>query len=125
MRIRLQLDKQLRDFALFDFAIDSKLRGCDRVRLHVQDGGHGNQVLAWASVVQGKTDRPVRFELSEQTREAVRVWIEAQHLTAGSFLFPSRSGPCAPRTCARFNYCSDIMIACGSTADLSRDAVLP
>ena len=91
VRIRLQLGKRLRDLALFDLAIDSKLRGCDLVRLRVQDVAHGNHVLARASVVQRKTGRPVRFEPSEQTREAVQTWIEAQHLTAGSFLFPSRS----------------------------------
>jgi integrase len=93
VRIRLQLGKRLRELALFDLAIDSKLRGRDLVRLRVQDVAHGNHVLARASVVQRKTGRPVRFELSEQTREAVQTWIDAQHLAAGSFLFPSRSRP--------------------------------
>ena len=93
IRIRLQLGKRLRDLALFDLAIDSKLRGCDLVRLRVQDVAHGKHVLARASVVQRKTGRPVRFELSEQTREAVQTWIAAQHLAAGSFLFPRRSRP--------------------------------
>jgi integrase len=91
IRIRLQLAKRLRDLALFDLAIDSKLRGCDLVSLRVQDIAHGNQILPRASVVQQKTGRPVRFELTEQTREAVRAWIDAKHLAAGSFLFPSRS----------------------------------
>jgi integrase len=93
IRIRLQLSKRLRDLALFDLAIDSKLRGCDLVGLRVQDIAHGNQVLARASVVQKKTGCPVRFEVSEQTREAVRAWIDSKHLAAGSFLFPSRSRP--------------------------------
>ncbi|MBK5967943.1 MULTISPECIES: tyrosine-type recombinase/integrase [Thiorhodovibrio] len=91
IRIRLQLAKRLRDLGLFDLAIDSKLRGCDLVSLRVQDIAHGNQILPRASVIQQKTCRPVRFELTEQTREAVRAWIDAKHLAAGSFLFPSRS----------------------------------
>ena len=66
IRIRLQLGKRLRDLA-----IDSKLRGCDLVPLRVRDVAHGDHVLARATVIQQKTGRPVRFELSEQTRQAV------------------------------------------------------
>lgn len=70
--IRLRLSKRLRDLALFNLAIDSKLRGCGPVRLRVQDVAHGNHVMARANVLQRKAGRPVRFELSEQTREAVQ-----------------------------------------------------
>ncbi len=91
IRIRLQLSKRLRDLALFDLTIDSKLRGCDLVRLRVHDVAHGGHVLARATVIQQKTGRGVRFELSEETREAVRAWIYSRHLAAGSFPFPSRS----------------------------------
>lgn len=71
IRIHLQLDKRIRDLALFNLAIDSKLRGCDLVGLHVCDIAHGNQIMSRAIVMQRKTQRPVQFELTEQTREAV------------------------------------------------------
>ena len=79
IRLRLQQSKRLRDLALFDLAIDSKLRGCHLVGLRVQDVAHGNPALARDSVVQRKTGCPVRFALSEQTRQAVQTWIDAQH----------------------------------------------
>ncbi|MEW8014944.1 MAG: tyrosine-type recombinase/integrase [Candidatus Sedimenticola endophacoides] len=91
IRIRLQLLGRTRDLALFDLAIDSKLRGCDLVRLHVSDVSHGSKVMSRATVVQRKTGQPVRFELTEQTREAVGSWIEAGSLRATDYLFPSRS----------------------------------
>lgn len=90
IRIRLQLAKCVRDLALFNLAIDSKLRGCDLVRLAVRDVAHGGKVVSRTSVVQQKTAQPVKFELTGQTREAVEAWIAAAHLTEGQFLFPSR-----------------------------------
>jgi integrase len=71
-------------------AIDSKLRGCDLVGLRVRDVAHGDHVLPRATVIQQKTGRPVRFQLTDQAREAVGAWITSQHLPSGSFLFPSR-----------------------------------
>ncbi|MBB5426092.1 integrase [Paraburkholderia atlantica] len=68
--------RAVRDLALFNLAIDSKLRGCDLVSLRVRDVTHGNQVLSRAQVIQRKTQRPVQFELTESTRKAVGAWLE-------------------------------------------------
>ena len=67
IRTRLQLDRRTRDLALFNLAIDSKLRGCDLVALRVRDVAHGSLVAPRASVIQRKTLRPVQFEITEQT----------------------------------------------------------
>jgi integrase len=90
IRIRLQLAHRTGDLALFNLAIDSKLRGCDLVRLHVADVAQGNTVLRRAIVMQQKTNRPVQFEITEQTRQAVAAWIEQAQLTSTQYLFPSR-----------------------------------
>ena len=74
IRIRLQLAKRARELALFNLAIDSKLRGCDLVRLRVCDVSQGNRVAQRAMVLQRKTQRPVQFELTEQTRDSVGAW---------------------------------------------------
>ena len=90
IRIRLQLAKRVRDLALFNLAIDSKLRGCDLVRLKVQDVAHGNKAVSRTTVMQQKTSQPVKFELTDQTREAVEAWIAKARLNPSQFLFPSR-----------------------------------
>jgi integrase len=90
IRIRLQLAKRERDLALFNLAIDSKLRGCDLVKLQVRDVAHGGKAISRATVMQQKTAQPVKFELTDQTREAVEAWITKAHLVSGQFLFPSR-----------------------------------
>src|ERR1700682_4864084 len=90
IRIRLQLDHRARELALFNLAIDSKLRGCDLVGLHVHDVAQGSHVAARTIVMQSKTQRPVQFEITEQTRDAVGAWIAAAHLKPDQFLFPSR-----------------------------------
>lgn len=90
IRIRLQLAKQVRELALFNLAIDSKLRGCDLVELQVRDVSQGSQVLQRANVMQRKTHRPVQFEITEQTREAVAAWISQAQLKSEQFLFSSR-----------------------------------
>ena len=90
IRIRLQLANCTRDLALFDLAIDSKLRACDLVRLRVRDVSHGDRVAARTNVMQQKTQRPVQFEITEQTREAVARWIDHAKLKSEDFLFPSR-----------------------------------
>ena len=79
-----------RELALFNLAIDSKLRGCDLVGLRVHDVVQGSHVAARAIVMQKKTQRPVQFEITEQTRDAVAAWIAAAHLKPEQFLFPSR-----------------------------------
>ena len=90
IRIQLQNAHLIRDLAMFNLAIDSKLRGCDLVNLHVRDVTHGSQILSRAMVVQRKTQRPVQFELTEPTRSAVMAWIDEAKLTSQDFLFPSR-----------------------------------
>jgi site-specific recombinase XerC len=90
IRIRLQLDHRARELALFNLAIDSKLHGCDLVGLRVHDVVQGSQVSARAIVMQKKTKRPVQFEMTEQTRDAVAAWLRTAHLKPEQFLFPSR-----------------------------------
>ena len=90
IRVRLQLAKQPRDLALFNLAIDSKLRGCDLVRLRVCDVANGNRVGSRATIVQKKTGRPVQFEITGPTRDAIASWIESAGLRDDQFLFPSR-----------------------------------
>ena len=90
IRIRLELEKRHRDLALFDLAIDSKLRGCDLVRLTVRDIVTSGQVLPRAMILQRKTQQAVQFEITEHTRERVAEWIHHAGLTSGQYLFPSR-----------------------------------
>jgi hypothetical protein len=75
IRVRLQLEQRRRDLALFNLAIDSKLRGCDLVRLRLSDVCVGGQVRDRTTVIQQKTGRPVQFEITEQTRAAIRDWL--------------------------------------------------
>jgi integrase len=90
IRIRLQLAKRVRELALFNLAIDSKLRGCDLVRLRVEDLTAAGEVKNRALIVQKKTGRPVQFEITEQTRAAVSNLIQRRGLASSGFLFPSR-----------------------------------
>jgi len=90
IRTRLQLGANTRDLAMFNLAIDSKLRACDLIRLRVQDVSVGSQVGMRATVMQQKTHRPVQFEITGQTRECLQAWIRARGLSCGDFLFPSR-----------------------------------
>jgi integrase len=90
IRIRLQIDSNHRDLALFNLAIDSKLRACDLLKLKVSDVAQGKQVASRAMVMQQKTGRPVRFEITEQTRLVLSAWIRRANLCASDHLFPSR-----------------------------------
>jgi Phage integrase family len=90
IRTRLQLSNRVRELALFNLAIDSKLRGCDLVKLRVSDVAQGNHIMPRAIVMQQKTQRPVQFELSEQTRDSTLAWLNRARLKSGDFLFPSR-----------------------------------
>jgi integrase len=89
IRVRLEIYGRVRDLALFNLAIDSKLRGCDLVKLRVQDVCHGGHVAVRASVIQQKTKQPVQFELTAGTRRSLVDWISAASLRHGDFLFPS------------------------------------
>ena len=93
VRIRLQLARRTRDLALFNLAIDSKLRACDLVCLRVSDIAQGGTVASRAIVLQRKTHRPVRFEIADQAREATQRWIDQARLKPGQYLFPSRARP--------------------------------
>ena len=93
IRTRLQHEGRTRDLALFNTAIDSKLRGCDLVRLRVADVYLGDGVRVRTTIIQQKTSRPVPFELTETTRETLAAWLKLRGLRAGDWLFPSRSRP--------------------------------
>jgi integrase len=90
IRIRLQIEHCVRELALFNLAIDSKLRASDLVRLHVADVAQGDPIWRRTIVMQQKTGRPVQFEITEQTRQAVADWIGLAQLKAPQYLFPSR-----------------------------------
>jgi hypothetical protein len=76
IRVRLQLEERRRDLALFNLAIDSKLRGCDLVGPRLDDVSAGGRVRDRATVIQQKTGRPVQFEITEQTRSAIGEWLD-------------------------------------------------
>ena len=90
IRIRLQIADRQRDLALFNLAIDSKLRACDLLKLKVRDVTHGSAVASRAIVLQQKTQRPVQFEITEPTRDAIGVWIASESLGSDDAVFPSR-----------------------------------
>lgn len=90
LRVRLQMANRIRELALLNLGIDSKLRGCDLVKLKVRDVCHGEQVAARAIVMQQKTQRPVQFEITQPTRDTLQKWIKHAELRSDDFLFPSR-----------------------------------
>ena len=90
IRTKLQIERRARELAMFNLAIDSKLRGCDVVAMKVEDVAPSGYPLARATVRQSKTGRPVRFELTEQTRQAVDDYLKATGKVPGEFLFTSR-----------------------------------
>jgi integrase len=90
VRMRLQTIGNLRDLALFNLGIDSKLRACDLLALRVSDVANSGQVQSRATVRQRKTKRPVRFEITARTRKSVEDWISAAKLPDSAYLFPSR-----------------------------------
>jgi integrase len=90
IRIRLQIAGEVRNLALFNLAIDSKLRACDLVKLRVRDVAQGSQVASRAIVMQRKTKRPVQFEITDQSQVVVRKLITTNKLEPHDFLFGSR-----------------------------------
>lgn len=90
IRARLELKKRVRDLALFNLAIDSKLRACDLTALKVEDIAAGGEVKTRGIIVQKKTGRPVQFEITEQTRIAIRNLMSRHYLRSSDFLFQSR-----------------------------------
>lgn len=90
IRARLELAGYLRDLALFNVAIDSKLRGCDLVELTVSDLVEDDRVRERVSVIQSKTKRPAQFELTENTRDTVIAWVRSPEMIGCRFMFPRR-----------------------------------
>ena len=93
IRARLQLQRHARDLALFNLAIDSKLRGCDLAALGVDDVAPNGYAVDRATVRQRKTGRSVRFELTELTRQALDDYLRASGRKPGQYLFQGRHGP--------------------------------
>src|ERR1700736_5138897 len=93
IRTKLQIQGRTRDLAMFNLAIDSKLRGCDVVALKVEDVAPHGYAVDRATVRQKKTGLPVRFEITEHTRQAVDDYIRTAGRKPGNFLFGSRCGP--------------------------------
>ena len=91
IRVRLQLSERYRDLAMFNLAIDSKLRGSDLVKIRLNDVLNGATVATRAMIMQQKTGRPVRFEITESTREAIAAWITRRNRNDSDYLFPSRN----------------------------------
>ncbi len=91
LRVRLQMENRVRELALFNLGIDSKLCGCDLVSLKFRNFCHGDQVATRAMVMQHETQRPVQFEITSATRDAVQKWIKQAGLKADDCVFPSRT----------------------------------
>ena len=90
IRVHLQMRHKTRDLAMFNLAIDSKLRSCDLVKLKVKDVQRGTALLSRASVVQQKTRQTVQFEITGHTRMALQDWISQSGLRYDDYLFKSR-----------------------------------
>lgn len=103
IRIRLQIAQKTRDLALFNLALDSKLRGCDLLKLRLGDVQDGPEVRRRAKVVQRKTGKPVQFEISRPTRESIGEWRDKAALSLQDWLFPSRVAPEKPISGRQYN----------------------
>jgi integrase len=102
IRTKLQIEGRIRDLALFNLAIDSKLRGCDVVALTVEDIAPNGYAVARATVRQKKTGRPVRFELTDHTRQAIDAYLKTAGKKSGEFLFTRRRPPQQPMTTRQY-----------------------
>ncbi len=71
IRMRLQSEKRFRDMALFNLAIDSKLRACDLLKIRISDVSSSGLINLRATIMQQKTRRPVRFEITSRTRSSI------------------------------------------------------
>lgn len=93
IRIRLQMSRRKRELALFNLALDSKLRACDLTKIRVKDVYRGDRVVKRATILQQKTRQPVQFEVTTQSRTAIFEWLRASKLTREDYLFPSLRSP--------------------------------
>ncbi|GAA4133907.1 tyrosine-type recombinase/integrase [Aminobacter aganoensis] len=93
--IRFFLDREgrMRDRALFDLAIDSKLRGCDLVKMRIGSLVSGPAIRNRSMVIQQKTGRPVQFEITADARASLLSWLERRGGSIDDFAFPSRVNP--------------------------------
>lgn len=96
IRSHLELDGRKRDLALFNLALDSKLRGCDVVAIRVDDVAPHGYALDRATIRQKKTGRPVKFEITENTRESIDRYLRESGIKPGEFLFRGRGCPNHP-----------------------------
>ena len=119
IRTKLQVEGRTRDLAMFNLAIDSKLRGCDVIALKVENVAPGGYAVDRATVRQKKTGQPVRFELTETTRQAVDDYLKAAGKQPGEFLFCSRHGP--GRSMSTRQYAR---LVCGWIASIGLDPYL-
>lgn len=102
LRSQLQAEGRIRELSLFNLAIDSKLRGCDLVSLKVEDVAPHGHTSDRATVRQKKTGHPVRFELTDQTRESVDNYLKESGRKPGEFLFCGRRGPGRPMSTRQY-----------------------
>src|SRR3954463_16455827 len=102
IRTKLQIEGRVRDLAMFNLAIDSKLRGCDVVAIRVEDVAAGGYTADRATVRQKKTGHPVRFELTEQTRQAIDDYLKTTGKRPGEFLFTGRRGSARSMTTRQY-----------------------
>ena len=128
IRTRLMVDGRVRDLAMFNLAIDSKLRGCEVVALKVEDVAPNGYPVERATIRQRKTGQPVKFELSEQTRQAIEDYLRASGKKPGDLLFTSRrhSGRfdmLCPSVSTRFGPIADIFVEYAEPACLHCSAL--
>lgn len=90
IRVRLEMSGATRELAMFNLAIDSKLRACDLVRLRVEDLWSGSAIRDRETIIQKKTKRPVQFEVTEQTKIALVAWLPSVKRNGGSYLFAGK-----------------------------------
>ncbi len=102
IRMRLKLARRVRDLALFDLAIDSKLRGCDLVELRSDDVVLNGAIKSRSTVQQHKTRRPVHFEITEQARTSLARWLERRGPDEG-YPFPSRMDGSRPLSTRQYS----------------------
>jgi len=116
IRTKLQVEGRTRDLAMFNLAIDSKLRGCDVIALKVENVAPGGYAVDRATVRQKKTGQPVRFELTETTRQAVDDYLKAAGKKPGEFLFSGRHGPARSMSTRQY-----ARLVCGWIASIGLD----
>jgi site-specific recombinase XerC len=108
----LQIQGRIRELALFNLAIDSKLRGCDLVALRVRDIYVDDRINERAIIIQRKTHQPVQFELTEPTRQAVQHWITEYELRDEDYVFQSRVKGCAHLSTRQYDRTVRRWVAC-------------